>query len=78
MNNIKTNNLRIQQSQQPQQKKGCTCSLNGCAFIILFSILMAICVQECQRSKLRLEREKKSLEIMQTKQIQDTVLYKGK
>lgn len=70
---INENNLRIQQQSQPQQKKGCTCSLNGCAWIILFSILIGICIQECQRSKLRLEREKKAYEIMKTKQVKDTL-----
>jgi len=75
---INENNLRIQQQSQPQQNKGCTCSLNGCAWIILLSILIGICIQECQRSKLRLEKEKEFYEIMKTKQTQDTVLYKGK
>ena len=68
--NINKNNSRF---QQPQPKKGCSCSLNGCAWIILFSILMGICIQECQRSKLRLEREKKAYEIMKTKQVKDTL-----
>lgn len=70
---INENNLRIQQQSQQQQKKGCTCSLNGCAWIILMAILMGICIQECQRSKLRLEREQKAFEIMKTKQVKDTL-----
>lgn len=61
-NNINKNNQRF---QQLQQKKGCTCSLNGCAWIILFSILMGICINECESSKLRLEKEKKALEILE-------------
>jgi len=74
---INENNLRIQQQSQPK-KKGCTCSLNGCAWIILFSILIGICIQECQRSKIRLEKEQKEFEMMKFKQVQDTAQYKGK
>ena len=33
--------------------------------IILFSILMGICINECQSSKLKLEKEKKALEILE-------------
>lgn len=68
--NINKNNSRF---QQPQPKKGCSCTLNGCAWIILLSILMGIAINECESSKIRLEKEKKSLEMMQAKQVKDSL-----
>lgn len=67
-NNIEKNNLRFQQQSQSKQNKGCSCSLSGCAWIILFSILIGIAVQECERSKIRLEKEKKYNEMILNKQ----------
>ncbi len=45
---------------QPQQNRpGCSIPLNGCFTVIIFSIIICILVNECRRSKIRLDNDRR-------------------
>ena len=41
-----------------EKNTGCSCSPTGCLLVVLLSIAIAIAVQECKRSNIRLERDR--------------------
>lgn len=52
--------LKQQQLQQKQQNRpGCSIPLHGCFTVIMFSIIICILVNECKRSKIRLDSDRR-------------------
>lgn len=73
--------MRSMSDYNKSQKTGCSCSLTGMLFLIALTAATIMMVKECQRSDIRLKKDREAYEKMHDtiqKQISDTTITKFK